>query len=113
MRQMTDARFQKNRLDVFCCISTEKNLEIDTRADLIHAIFERVYTPCLMKTPIRIIVMIVFVAALTAHVAVIPQIEIGLDQKLSMPEDSYVLKYFKVKGKKSFIRVVKIYNHVL
>jgi len=41
--------------------------------------------------------MVIFVSVLAAHVVVIPQIEIGLDQKLSMPEDSYVLKYFKVK----------------
>jgi Niemann-Pick C1 protein len=50
-----------------------------------------------MKKPVRIAVMVIFVSVLAAHVIVIPQIEIGLDQKLSMPEDSYVLKYFKVR----------------
>jgi len=50
-----------------------------------------------MKTPVRIIVLTVFVAVLATHVMVIPQLDIGLDQKLSMPEDSYVLKYFEVK----------------
>lgn len=63
---------------------------------LMHTIFERFYTPFLMKTSIRIIVLILFSAALITHVLVIPNVGIGLDQKLSMPEDSYVLKYFQV-----------------
>ncbi|XP_070161109.1 NPC intracellular cholesterol transporter 1 homolog 1b [Polyergus mexicanus] len=88
-------RVENNRLDVFCCISTKENSETDDYKGLIHTIFERVYTPFLMKTPVRIIILVIFVAAFTTHVIVIPQIEIGLDQKLSMPEDSYVLKYFK------------------
>ncbi|KAL6429081.1 hypothetical protein ACFW04_008102 [Cataglyphis niger] len=88
-------RIENNRLDVFCCISTKENSETDDYKGLIHTIFERVYTPFLMKTPVRMIILVIFVAALTTHVVVTPQIEIGLDQKLSMPEDSYVLKYFK------------------
>lgn len=39
--------------------------------------------------------MIVFFGWLCSSIAVVPHIEIGLDQELSMPEDSFVLKYFK------------------
>lgn len=49
-----------------------------------------------MKKPIRIAVLVIFISMFTVHVAVFPNIEVGLDQKLSMPEDSYVLKYFQV-----------------
>lgn len=41
-------------------------------------------------------VLAAFVALLTVQVIAAPHIEIGLEQKLSMPEDSYVLKYFQV-----------------
>ena len=75
---------------------------------LIHTIFKRAYTPFLMKTPVRIIIIGIFVAALATHVIVIPQIEVGLDQKLSMPEDSYVLKYFKVRKKKEIINFISL-----
>ncbi|GAB1859492.1 Niemann-Pick C1 protein [Camponotus japonicus] len=90
-------RAENNRLDVFCCISTKENSETDDYIykGFVHTIFERIYTPFLMKTPVRMIVLVIFVAAVTTHVIIVPQIEIGLDQKLSMPEDSYVLKYFK------------------
>ncbi|CAL1681672.1 unnamed protein product [Lasius platythorax] len=91
---LDERRIKNNRLDVFCCISKE-NSETDHCKGLVHTTFERAYTPFLMKTPVRITIIVIFVAALTTHVIVIPQIEIGLDQKLSMPEDSYVLKYFK------------------
>nr|XP_012232256.1 PREDICTED: Niemann-Pick C1 protein-like isoform X2 [Linepithema humile] len=90
-------RTENNRLDVLCCISVEERSRphADASRGLVHTIFERAYTPFLMKTPVRIIVLIVFIAALITHVIVIPQLDIGLDQKLSMPEDSYVLKYFE------------------
>lgn len=38
--------------------------------------------------------MIIFFGWLCSSVAVLPHVEIGLDQELSMPEDSFVYKYF-------------------
>jgi Niemann-Pick C1 protein len=39
--------------------------------------------------------MVFFVGWFCSCVALIDKIEIGLDQKISMPHDSYVLKYFE------------------
>ncbi|KAJ8956648.1 hypothetical protein NQ318_014002 [Aromia moschata] len=47
-----------------------------------------------MNKVVRCIVMVVFFGWLCSSIAVVPHIEIGLDQELSMPEDSFVLKYF-------------------
>ncbi|XP_076221530.1 NPC intracellular cholesterol transporter 1 homolog 1b isoform X2 [Nomia melanderi] len=90
-------RSQNNYLDVLCCIKTkgERNCKVDENFSLIQTIFKRVYSPFIMKTPIRIIVLIVFFGMLLTHAIVLPQISIGLEQKLSMPADSYVLKYFQ------------------
>jgi len=82
-------------------VSTKNNSNIDEHEGIVHTIFERFYTPFLMRTPVRIVVIVIFIAVVTTHVIVVPQIEIGLDQKLSMPEDSYVLKYFQVKNIKN------------
>jgi Niemann-Pick C1 protein len=49
-----------------------------------------------MLKPMRIIVLIIFLAGLTTSAIIIPKVEIGLDQQLSMPVDSYVYKYFEV-----------------
>lgn len=44
----------------------------------------------------RCLIVVVFMLVLCLSIAVIPDIELGLDQELSMPDDSHVLKYFKV-----------------
>lgn len=82
---------------MLCCISTNKRSHVECdNVGLIHSLFENVYTSFLMKKPIRIGILVIFIAMFIVHVAVFPNIEVGLDQKLSMPEDSYVLKYFQV-----------------
>ncbi|CAL7944120.1 unnamed protein product [Xylocopa violacea] len=89
-------RFENRLLDVFCCVKVEKkNFMVEENWSFIYALFKRFYTPYLMTKVCRIIVLIVFFVMLIVHVIVVPSIGIGLDQKLSMPEDSYVLKYFQ------------------
>ncbi|KAJ8952600.1 hypothetical protein NQ318_004147 [Aromia moschata] len=48
-----------------------------------------------MAFPVRCLTIICFTITLILCVLVIPSIEIGLDQELSMPEDSHVFKYFE------------------
>jgi hypothetical protein len=55
-----------------------------------------------MKKKVRAGVFVIFYAWLCTSLAVLPHIEVGLDQELSMPEDSYVLKYFQVRTFHSF-----------
>lgn len=56
--------------------------------------FQHLYAPVLMKIWIRNIVMIVFIGFFCTSLAVGSKVEVGLDQEVSMPEDSFVLKYF-------------------
>ena len=56
--------------------------------------FKYFYAPFLMKKWVRASVVIVFYGWLCSSLAVVPKIEIGLDQEISMPDDSFVLKYF-------------------
>jgi hypothetical protein len=58
---------------------------------------QELYVPFLMKKKVRAGVFVIFYAWLCTSLAVLPHIEVGLDQELSMPEDSYVLKYFQVR----------------
>ncbi|XP_011504238.1 PREDICTED: Niemann-Pick C1 protein-like [Ceratosolen solmsi marchali] len=91
-----DARRQeKNHLDCFCCISLKKHPEKSSNVGLVNLFFERIYTPVIMVKPIRIFILVIFIVGLTTSAIIIPNIEIGLDQQLSMPVDSYVYKYFQ------------------
>ena len=57
-------------------------------------LFEHIYAPVLLSKWVRPCVMILFFGATCASLTCVPKIGIGLDQELSMPDDSFVLKFF-------------------
>ncbi|CAL8345138.1 unnamed protein product [Merluccius merluccius] len=90
-----DARRQeKNRLDILFCVKLPEGHEEKTDGWLFR-FFKKIYAPFIMKEWVRPIVVAVFVGMLSFSVAVVNKVDVGLDQKLSMPDDSYVLQYFK------------------
>ena len=91
-------RQAENRLDVCCFIKGKKTDAVPTEG-LLYKFFKSVYVPFLMRKTVRIIVMIVFFGWLCSSIAIAPRIEIGLNQELAMPEDSFVLDYFKSLNK--------------
>ena len=86
-------RQQNSKFDIFCCVQGKKN---DKRKQdgVLYKFFQYLYAPFIMKTWTRNIVMVVFLGLFCSSLAVVPKIEVGLDQEVSMPEDSFVLKYF-------------------
>lgn len=89
-------RQESNRFDIFCFIKgSKKDTQPEHQEGLLYNFFKSVYVPFLMNKLTRQLVMVAFFGWLCASIAVVPHIEIGLDQDLSMPEDSFVLKYFK------------------
>nr|XP_019965833.1 PREDICTED: Niemann-Pick C1 protein [Paralichthys olivaceus] len=94
-----DARRQEgNRLDIICCVKLPEGQETKTDGFLFR-FFKKVYAPFILKEWVRPIIVAVFVGILSFSIAVTNKVEIGLDQKLSMPDDSYVLDYFKNMSK--------------
>ncbi|KAG7526301.1 Niemann-Pick C1 protein [Solea senegalensis] len=89
-----DARRQEaNRLDIICCVKLPDSQETKTDGCLFR-FFKKIYAPFILKEWVRPIIVAVFVGILSFSIAVVNKVEIGLDQKLSMPDDSYVLEYF-------------------
>ncbi|XP_029561154.1 NPC intracellular cholesterol transporter 1 [Salmo trutta] len=87
-------RQEENRLDIMCCVKLPEGKEGKTDGFLFR-FFKNIYAPFILKEWVRPIVVAVFVGLLSFSIAVTNKVEIGLDQKLSMPDDSYVLDYFK------------------
>uniref|UniRef100_A0A1B6E9U7 SSD domain-containing protein n=1 Tax=Clastoptera arizonana TaxID=38151 RepID=A0A1B6E9U7_9HEMI len=83
-----------NRLDVVCCVHTSKKDE-QLHEGLLHGAIKSIYVPKIMNKWSRPIVVIVFFGWFCLSISVLPHIEVGLDQELSMAGDSHVLKYFK------------------
>ncbi|XP_015594576.1 NPC intracellular cholesterol transporter 1 isoform X2 [Cephus cinctus] len=89
-------RQANNRLDVCCFIhGSKKDNDEEVVDGILYKIFKVAYVPLLMQKWVRTGVMVIFFGWLCTSIAVVPHIEVGLDQELSMPEDSFVLKYFK------------------
>ncbi|XP_063588187.1 NPC intracellular cholesterol transporter 1-like [Penaeus indicus] len=88
-------RVESNRWDICCCIEGEKPASKTQEKTVCFKIFQHVYAPFLLKDIVRMIVCILFLGVFLASLALTPKIEVGLEQDLSMPEDSFVLKYFK------------------
>ena len=49
----------------------------------------------LMKEWVRPLVVVVFFGWFCSSMAVMPSVEVGLDQEITMPDESFVLKYFE------------------
>ncbi|XP_038051413.1 NPC intracellular cholesterol transporter 1-like [Patiria miniata] len=88
------AREENNRLDMLCCAKLKSAEKSDKRPGVLYLLFEKFYSPLLMLTPIRVIVVLWFAFMACASGVLMGRIQIGLDQKLSMPHDSYMLSYF-------------------
>lgn len=87
-------RQAENRFDIFCFIRGKKTDALPNAEGALYKFFKVLYVPFLMQRKVRIFVMIVFFGWLCASISVAPHIDVGLNQELSMPEDSFVLKYF-------------------
>ncbi|RXG72798.1 Niemann-Pick C1 protein [Armadillidium vulgare] len=87
-------REESGRYDVACCIRRKKG-EKENESRFLNRIFESVYAPFLMKPLTRAFVIVVFTFWLCASVAMVAHMDVGLEEELSMPDDSYVLKYFQ------------------
>lgn len=95
-----DARRQdSDRPDLCCCIPLSTSAA-DQRGEqrskgLLQEFFTRVWTPVVLGSSIvRAWVFCIFIVLSCISLSLIHRIPVGLDQKLSMPKDSYVLDYF-------------------
>ncbi|XP_075679215.1 NPC intracellular cholesterol transporter 1-like [Dermatophagoides pteronyssinus] len=72
----------------------EHNNDHHKNDGLLYSIFSKIYAPFLMKSSVRLAVMLIFFAWLSVSISVIHKVDVGLEQRYSMPSDSYVLKFF-------------------
>ncbi|XP_077518106.1 NPC intracellular cholesterol transporter 1-like isoform X3 [Amblyomma americanum] len=91
---MDTLRQESNRLDLCFCIKASKKNKPGENTSLLYKFFKTVYAPFLLNDSVRVVVMVAFIGWLCSSIAVIGKIEIGLDQELAMPQDSYLQQYF-------------------
>ncbi|XP_014671741.1 PREDICTED: LOW QUALITY PROTEIN: Niemann-Pick C1 protein-like [Priapulus caudatus] len=93
-------RQERSRLDICCCVRVGhksehmKPVTKEEQEGFLYKMVKHCYAPALLSKYIRPAVVMGFAGWLCFCISMVNKIEIGLDQSLSMPEDSYVLDYF-------------------
>uniref|UniRef100_A0A674N048 Niemann-Pick disease, type C1 n=1 Tax=Takifugu rubripes TaxID=31033 RepID=A0A674N048_TAKRU len=83
------SRQEGNRMDIVCCVKIQG--EEVKKDSFLFLFFKKIYAPFILNDWVRPFVVSNLQSCLLLHV----RANIGLDQKLSMPDDSYILDYFK------------------
>lgn len=93
-------RSSQNRIDVLCCIqkkilNDDDPLNSETPPKSIFTRMMSPYTKFILRWYMKAIIVVLFVIIISASVMMIPHLEIGLDQEMALPVDSYVYKYLQ------------------
>ncbi|KAJ5907359.1 NPC intracellular cholesterol transporter 1-related protein 1 [Penicillium taxi] len=101
---LNQKRVESNRADCLPCLKIRKanssgmpNEQIydDQEAEsTLQTFIRRVYAPFILDRRVKAVVVIIFLGLLTAGLALIPEVAIGLDQRIALPSDSYLISYF-------------------
>lgn len=86
-----------HRLDIVWCIKqSKKRHELDnfSKESVLYLLFKDFYSEALLRDKVRMIILLIFGAWFCSSFAVLDKIHIGLEQDLTMPEDSYMINYF-------------------
>lgn len=88
-------RVEANRWDVMCCVKGSKKSNAKKDSTICYDIFDHFWAPFILSDFMRVLICLAFTGVSCFALSSAPHIEVGLDQSLSMPEDSFVLKYFE------------------
>ena len=101
---LNQRRVESLRADCFPCLTVrkanstgmpEEQVYEDQDGESMLQIFVRkIYASFLLRRRVKVIIVLVFLGLLTAGLALIPKVALGLDQRIALPSDSYLVQYF-------------------
>ncbi|XP_067879396.1 LOW QUALITY PROTEIN: NPC1-like intracellular cholesterol transporter 1 [Heterodontus francisci] len=102
LMSLDSRRSEAARIDICCCIRCKcckSKKKKKKREGLLLPFMRGYYAPFLLHSVTRIIVLILFLFMFCAGIFLIFKVQVGLDQELSLPTDSYMLDYFAALNK--------------
>ncbi|KAG0645741.1 NPC intracellular cholesterol transporter 1-related 1 [Hyphodiscus hymeniophilus] len=61
---------------------------------MLQKFIRKSYAPTLLDRKMKVAVVIFFLGLFTAGVSLMPEVKLGLDQRVAIPDDSYLIPYF-------------------
>jgi Niemann-Pick C1 protein len=100
---LNQRRVEAGRADCIPCIKI-KRAETSTAGSGIGPAYEeegslqkfirRVYAPALLGKKAKVVIITIFLGIFTAGLALLPKVQLGLDQRIALPSDSHLIPYF-------------------
>lgn len=95
-------RVESLRMDCFPCVTVPRassnnlngQFSADTHEGPLQKFIRRVYAPTILNKKVKTVVVAVFVTLAAAGLSLVPEVELGLDQRYAVPQDSYLVQYF-------------------
>ncbi|OKL61038.1 hypothetical protein UA08_03281 [Talaromyces atroroseus] len=101
---LNQRRVESLRADCFPCLTVRRatsagfqdSVAYDDMAgeSWLQKFIRRIYAPALLDRRAKAAVIVVFLGVFTAGLALIPEVQLGLDQRIALPRDSYLIQYF-------------------
>ncbi|OCK78508.1 patched sphingolipid transporter-like protein [Lepidopterella palustris CBS 459.81] len=98
---LNQRRVEANRADCFPCVKVRRadsgyvnGGHGDGEEGSLARFIRKIYAPALLGKKAKVIIITVFLAFFTAGLALFPKVELGLDQRIAIPSDSYLIPYF-------------------
>ncbi|KAI1941957.1 niemann-Pick type C- protein 1 [Ophidiomyces ophidiicola] len=100
---LNQKRVESLRVDCFPCITVRKTTVGPIPGDqpfdheeegIIQLFIRKIYAPGLLTRKSRFLVLFVFSCLFAAGLALLPTLQLGLDQRIAIPSDSYLIQYF-------------------
>ncbi|KAI8993287.1 patched family-domain-containing protein [Pilobolus umbonatus] len=86
-------REKNNRIDCFPCVRI-KAPEVLEKEGFLQHIIRHYYVPVILSRNVRYFVCFAFLGLFTIGLSLMPQVSLGLDQRIALPSDSYLVQYF-------------------
>ena len=100
---LNQRRVESNRVDCFPFLRIKKADGFSVHGGTgygagdegtIQRFIRRTYAPALLGTKTKSAIVVFFLGLFTAAIALFPEVALGLDQRIAIPRDSYLIPYF-------------------
>lgn len=100
---LNQRRVESNRADCFPCIRIKSADSAYVDGGMIYGVNEegsiekfirKTYAPAILGKKTRVAIITIFLGIFTAGLALLPSVQLGLDQRIAIPSDSYLIPYF-------------------
>ncbi|KAI8093242.1 patched family-domain-containing protein [Halteromyces radiatus] len=87
-------RTEANRIDCFPCIRLNVSNKKTEQEGWFETCWRRGFVPVVLDQKTRIVTCLIFLGLFMFNLSRVPQVALGLDQRLALPTDSYLVPYF-------------------